>query len=149
MRAHSHGTFSSSRDSLNEYAATDHGRKFLSDAIKHYKGQVLVFDHPTRSVSPFINGLVLARRRAGTSGSVDIIAHSRGGLVVRWWLEVLGDSLAGANVRGGSRGGTAPRYDVGAGTASYLFSNSKRYWPYAFGRVCAMAWSCGAVMNPL
>jgi hypothetical protein len=94
-----HGTFSSSRNSLNEYAATAEGRKFLHDALARYKGQVLVFDHPTLSVSPFINGLDLARSMAGTTGEIDVIAHSRGGVVTRWWLDVLGDGLPGAQVR--------------------------------------------------
>jgi hypothetical protein len=30
---------------------------------------------------------------AGSSGQIDVIAHSRGGLVVRWWLEAFGSSL--------------------------------------------------------
>lgn len=94
-----HGTFSSAKNSLNEYAATPEGRKFLHDALTRYKGQVLVFDHPTLSVSPFINGLDLARGLAGTTGEIDVIAHSRGGVVTRWWLDVLGDGLPGANVR--------------------------------------------------
>jgi hypothetical protein len=94
-----HGTFSSSKNSLGEYAATAHGQKFLSDALKAYQGQVLVFDHPTLSVSPFLNALDLARSLQGSTGSIDVIAHSRGGVLVRWWLEVLGDGLSGAKVR--------------------------------------------------
>ena len=72
---------------------------FLSDALKAYRGQVLVFDHPTLSVSPFLNALDLGRRLAGTTGWPDVIAHSRGGLVTQWWLEVFGDALAGTQVR--------------------------------------------------
>lgn len=94
-----HGTFSSSANTLSEYASTEHGVKFILDALKSYKGQVLVFDHPTLSVSPFLNGLDLARALSGTTGEVDVIAHSRGGLVVRWWLEVLGASLQAKRVR--------------------------------------------------
>ena len=94
-----HGTFSSSKNSLNEYAATEDGKKFMHDALVRYNGQVLVFDHPTLSVSPFINGLDLARSLSGISGDVDVIAHSRGGVVTRWWLDVLGDRLPGAKVR--------------------------------------------------
>ena len=94
-----HGTFSSSANTLSEYAATPHGQAFLRDALKRYKGQVLVFDHPTLSVSPFINGIDLARSMAGTAGTLDVVAHSRGGVAVRWWLDVLGDTLGGATVR--------------------------------------------------
>jgi hypothetical protein len=94
-----HGTFVGSASTLGEYAATLDGRKFLSDALKRYKGQVLVFDHPTLSVSPFLNALELSRALAGTTGELDVIAHSRGGVVVRWWLDVLGESVANAKVR--------------------------------------------------
>jgi hypothetical protein len=94
-----HGTFSSATNVLSELGATESGAQFLSDALKQYKGQVLVFDHPTLSVSPFLNALDLARRLAGITGQLDIIAHSRGGLVTQWWLEVFGETLAGANVR--------------------------------------------------
>lgn len=94
-----HGTFSSSDNSLGEYAATDAGQRFLNDALKHYNGQVLVFDHPTLSVSPFLNALDLSRALAGSTGEIDVIAHSRGGLVVRWWLEIFGATLPGAKVR--------------------------------------------------
>jgi hypothetical protein len=94
-----HGTFSNAQNSLDEYAATEVGAAFLSDAITRYDGQVFVFDHPTLSVSPFINALDLARALAGTTGTLDVIAHSRGGVVVRWWLDVFGDTLNGATVR--------------------------------------------------
>ena len=94
-----HGTFSNAQNSLDEYAATEEGTAFLTDALERYKGQVFVFDHPTLSVSPFINALDLARAMAGTTGQLDVIAHSRGGVVVRWWLDVFGDMLPGATVR--------------------------------------------------
>ena len=94
-----HGTFSSSANVLGEFAARPEGAQYLHDALKTYKGQVLVFDHPTLSVSPFLNALDLGRRLAGTTGGLDVIAHSRGGLVTQWWLEVFGDALAGAQVR--------------------------------------------------
>jgi hypothetical protein len=40
-----------------------------------------------------INALELGRLFANASGQIDVIAHSRGGLVVRWWLEAFGKSL--------------------------------------------------------
>lgn len=94
-----HGTFSSSQHVLSEFAATPEGTAFLTDALKTYDGQVLVFDHATLSVSPVLNALDLGRRLAGTTGTLDVIAHSRGGLVTQWWLEVFGDALGGATVR--------------------------------------------------
>src|SRR5688500_9736228 len=94
-----HGTFSNAQNSLDEYAATEAGSAFLTDALERYNGQVLVFDHPTLSVSPFINALDLARTMAGTTGELDVIAHSRGGVVTRWWLDVFGEMLPGTTVR--------------------------------------------------
>jgi hypothetical protein len=94
-----HGTFSSAGQVLGEFSATDEGRAFLSDALAAYDGQVIVFDHPTLSVSPVLNALDLARRLAGTTGALDVIAHSRGGLVTQWWLEVFGGTVADATVR--------------------------------------------------
>lgn len=94
-----HGTFSSSANMLGECAATPAGRAFLSDALAKYKGQVLMFDHPTLSVSPWLNALDLSRRLAGITGELDIVAHSRGGLVTQWSLEVFGEALSGSKVR--------------------------------------------------
>jgi pimeloyl-ACP methyl ester carboxylesterase len=81
-----HGIFSNNDHLLSELTATDHGRKFLAQASKHYD-QILAFDHPTLTVGPLLNALDLARAFAGSQAQVDIIAHSRGGLVTRWWLE--------------------------------------------------------------
>src|SRR5208283_5185534 len=58
----------------------------LGRAAKHYD-QILAFDHPTLSVSPMLNALDLARRLDGSKADIDVVCHSRGGLVTRWWLE--------------------------------------------------------------
>lgn len=55
--------------------------------------QVLLFEHPTLSVPPWLNALDLARAFQGADVDVDVVCHSRGGLVVRWWLEVLAPAL--------------------------------------------------------
>jgi len=89
-----HGTFSNADNMVNEFK---NGRalRFLNrvtrGATKY--NRVLFFDHPTLSVSPVMNALELGRAMAGTQGQLDVIAHSRGGLVVRWWLEAFGNSL--------------------------------------------------------
>jgi len=91
-----HGMFVSAASLLEEFtAAGAPGRRLLERATagKRYD-RVLFFDHPTLSVSPMINALELGRAMAGSSGTIDVIAHSRGGLVVRWWLEAFGGSLA-------------------------------------------------------
>lgn len=90
-----HGTFSNAENMLNEFKQ---GRalRFLNRATRGASkyDQVLFFDHPTLSVSPVMNALELGRVMARSRGQVDVIAHSRGGLVVRWWLEAFGSSLA-------------------------------------------------------
>ena len=91
-----HGTFSNADNMLAEFtAAGGRGLQLLNrvmDGPKSYDN-VLFFDHPTLSVSPVINALELGRVFAGSSGQIDVVAHSRGGLVVRWWLEAFGNSL--------------------------------------------------------
>jgi hypothetical protein len=83
-----HGTFSKGDALVEGLNSTADGAKFLVDASRHYD-QVLSFEHPTLSVSPILNALDLARALAGTTAPIDVVCHSRGGLVVRWWLEVL------------------------------------------------------------
>lgn len=84
-----HGTFSNNDHFLDEFKATLHGQQFLGRAQQHYS-QVLAFDHPTLAIGPLLNAVELTRLLAGSAHNVDVIAHSRGGLVTRWWLEVLG-----------------------------------------------------------
>jgi pimeloyl-ACP methyl ester carboxylesterase len=90
-----HGTFSNAENMLAEFAATKDGQRFLDAAMigaKRYDN-VVFFDHATLAVSPIVNALELGRLLANASGQIDVIAHSRGGLVVRWWLEAFGKSL--------------------------------------------------------
>jgi len=93
-----HGTFSNAENMLGEFKATNDGRNFLNAAMtgaKPYKN-VVFFEHATLAVGPMINALELGRFFANASGQIDVIAHSRGGLVVRWWLEAFGKSLSTA-----------------------------------------------------
>ena len=83
-----HGTFSNCEGLLSSIRTTETGRQYLATAAEHYD-QVLAFNHPTLSVSPFFNALQLSRAFADSHAEVDIVCHSRGGLVVRWWLETL------------------------------------------------------------
>jgi len=80
-----HGTFSKSDMFTEELGAIPSGEELLARAEAQYK-RVLVFDHPTLSVSPWINALDLERALANVTGEIDVICHSRGGLVVAWWL---------------------------------------------------------------
>ena len=60
----------------------------MARAFGNYQ-QVLAFNHPTLSVSPLLSAAALRQHFRGNEANVDVICHSRGGLVVRWWLEVL------------------------------------------------------------
>ena len=90
-----HGTFSNAENMLNEFKLGPRALRFLNRATRGAAkyDRVLFFDHPTLSVSPVMNALELGRAMSGSKGQVDVIAHSRGGLVVRWWLEAFGSSL--------------------------------------------------------
>jgi hypothetical protein len=85
-----HGTFSNCEHLLEEIGGTPRGRNLLGRTFgsKKYQ-QVLAFNHPTLSVSPILNAAALAQHFRSSGAEVDVICHSRGGLVVRWWLEVL------------------------------------------------------------
>ena len=83
-----HGTFSTGDTLVREIRTTESGRRFLERAAARYD-EVLAFDHPTLSVPPLLNALDLARAFAGSRARVDVVAHSRGGIVARWWLEAL------------------------------------------------------------
>ena len=85
-----HGTFSHCDNLLDEITGTAEGKSLLERVFSSGKyAQVLAFNHPTLSVSPILNAAALAHHFRGSDANVDVICHSRGGLVVRWWLEVL------------------------------------------------------------
>jgi pimeloyl-ACP methyl ester carboxylesterase len=102
-----HGTFGKSEMYLDELAATPEGRDFLAAARKRYDA-ILAFEHPTLSVSPWINALDLEAATANVAAKLDVVAHSRGGLVVAWWLRngarrvdnvvLVGSPLAGTSL---------------------------------------------------
>ncbi len=85
-----HGTFSKTEALVDGIHASDGGSAFLQAAFAHYD-EVLSFDHPTVSVNPYLNAVDLKRAFEGSEAEVDVICHSRGGLVTRWWAEVLND----------------------------------------------------------
>jgi pimeloyl-ACP methyl ester carboxylesterase len=109
-----HGAFSNSNHLVDELRATAGGVAFLNRAAAHYN-QVLAFNHPTLSVSPVLNALDLKRLFQEAKAQVDVVCHSRGGLVARWWCEVLsggcvprrvvfvGAPLAGTSLAAASR----------------------------------------------
>jgi pimeloyl-ACP methyl ester carboxylesterase len=81
-----HGTFSKSDMFQDELGAIAEGRALLGRVEQKYNGSVFAFDHPTLAVSPWINALDLEGALINVTGDIDVICHSRGGLVVAWWL---------------------------------------------------------------
>ncbi|MFY9974446.1 MAG: hypothetical protein WAK53_09335, partial [Chromatiaceae bacterium] len=78
---------SESESFFNGFEENPKGLEFIDWARGHY-AHVLTFDHPTLSVSPVLNARTLALLLSDTQADIDVIGHSRGGLVTRWWLEV-------------------------------------------------------------
>jgi pimeloyl-ACP methyl ester carboxylesterase len=86
-----HGTFSKTEALItNGLQKSTIGAKLLADAEKKYD-LVLAFDHPTLSVSPMLNAFDLAALLRPAPASIDIVCHSRGGLVARWFCEAYAD----------------------------------------------------------
>jgi hypothetical protein len=83
-----HGTFSNCDHLVAELLSGPKGQQFLAQARTVYD-RVLTFDHATLSVSPVMNAVDLARLFGGSKNTVDVVAHSRGGLIARWWIESL------------------------------------------------------------
>lgn len=83
-----HGTFSKSEAILTQLKSIPEGLQFLTKARQEYDA-LLTFEHPTLSGSPFINAVDLARAFDGSAANIDVVCHSRGGLVTRWWFENL------------------------------------------------------------
>jgi pimeloyl-ACP methyl ester carboxylesterase len=95
-----HGTFSHSEAILKQLIQPGNaaGQELLSNALRHYD-QVLAFNHRTLSVSPMLNARELALRLRGSEAEVDVICHSRGGLVARWFAEVFDPPRPGRDRR--------------------------------------------------
>lgn len=85
-----HGTFSNTDNLRNGIANSGMADAFWEWADDRYD-QVAAYDHPTLSVSPMINAHALARHVGASEAAIDVVTHSRGGLVTRWWLEAFGD----------------------------------------------------------
>ena len=78
-----HGTNSQSHTGLGGIPAAT-----LQQLHNLYGGRVFAFDHPTLSVEPTVNAMWLAQHLPpGVDFTLDIICHSRGGLVSRLLAE--------------------------------------------------------------
>lgn len=89
-----HGTFSRSEAILEQLKSGKAGQELIERVCNDYD-LVLTFEHPTLSVSPVLNAVDLAALFGDSRADIDVISHSRGGLVTRWWLEVLCPHYAG------------------------------------------------------
>lgn len=81
-----HGTFSNNDTTLKHMLDTNNGGVFLTKALSHYD-QVIGYDHRTLGVSPMLNARELALLFENSQAEIDIVCHSRGGLVARWFVE--------------------------------------------------------------
>ncbi|MEM6993331.1 MAG: hypothetical protein AAF721_22655 [Myxococcota bacterium] len=97
-----HGTFSESAKLLSDALGRDEA--FLDDARARYD-RIVAFNYGTLSRSAMANAMVLARRFGGSDAEIDVICHSQGGLVTRWWLEAFEPQLL-ARTRVAFVGGT-------------------------------------------
>jgi pimeloyl-ACP methyl ester carboxylesterase len=86
-----HGTFGKSAHLFEEIQQAPGDPALLNRATTKPAAynQILAFDHPTLSVSPIVDAIDLRTAFALSKAEVDIVCHSRGGLVSRWWMEVL------------------------------------------------------------
>ena len=90
-----HGTFSSTvgcYGALGNNKDDNWGKKLLRSAFKHYDA-VIGFDHATLSQSPLENAQYLLDQLEAVNWAeppvFDVVAHSRGGLVIRSLIELL------------------------------------------------------------
>lgn len=133
-----HGTFSNGDHFVNSLMATPHGKAFLTDAAAKYGGNVFTFDHPTLAVGPLFNAVDLARTLTDSTAKIDIVSHSRGGLVTRWWCEAFdpqGQRCEKAVVVGSPLAGTGLAAPPNLRNAIRLLTNVGN----ALGKVAGMA----------
>lgn len=85
-----HGTFSRARSAFAKLteALPGTGVTVFDELYQRYEGRVLAFDHPTLHTAPEADaGWLRGRLPPGTRAVVDVLAHSRGGLVARCLAE--------------------------------------------------------------
>ena len=120
-----HGTFSRGDMYFEELNATPEGQAFLADCEARYDA-VVTFDHPTLALSPWLNALDLATATADWPGPIDVICHSRGGLVVSWWLLIASPPVKRVVFVGSPLEGTSLAAPAGLKRALDLLGNYAR-----------------------
>lgn len=90
-----HGTFSTADSAFGALPAAT-----LQALANRYGNRVFAFDHPSLSVTPRDNADWLLRHLPGAAGlEMDIVCHSRGGLVSRCVAAAAADPVAAAKMR--------------------------------------------------
>ena len=82
-----HGTFSNTDMWARELQATPEGQDLLAQWEARYDC-ILAFNHGTLSVGAWSNAIDLKRALRAVSAPIDVVCHSRGGLVVSWLLRL-------------------------------------------------------------
>lgn len=86
-----HGTFSNTDNIIG--ALQEKNPAFVKWALDEYEGRVLAYDYPTLSQQALASALGLHRLVGQrVEGPIDVVSHSQGGLVTRYWLELLDPS---------------------------------------------------------
>lgn len=83
-----HGTFSKSQALVDGIAGSSEAKAFWRWAKERYDA-ILFLNHHTLRPTPVANAMELARLFDGRDLTIHAVGHSRGCLVLRWWLEAL------------------------------------------------------------
>jgi hypothetical protein len=117
-----HGTFSSTHSGFFSLP-----RPTVEELVRRYEGRVFGFDHHTLSATPEENVAEFAARMPGsTSLDVDIVSHSRGGLVSRCFANELGSAPPGLTVNKAVFVGT-PNHGTKLANADHMINFIDRY----------------------
>lgn len=76
-----HGTFATTGGSFGALSGAGSGAGGWGRVREAYRDRIFALQHRTLSESPVANALTLARALRGVSGPVDLLTHSRGGIV--------------------------------------------------------------------
>jgi hypothetical protein len=131
-----HGTFSRTHLAFGQLP-----RDYVEALFRHYEGRVFAFDHPFLSEDPAANARWLVSHvPADAAMTVDIVCHSRGGLVSRVLSEKRAELPGSERLQVGKvvlvgvpNAGTALADPEHVGTLFDVFTNLINFVPDSFG----------------
>ena len=150
-----HGTFSRTHLAFGQLP-----KDYVEALYRHYEGRVFAFDHPFLSEDPADNARWLVSQMPADAGlTVDIVCHSRGGLVSRVLSEKRSELSADGRLQvakivlvGVPNAGTALADPDHIGKLLDVFTNLINFLPDSFGAPaltvlveCAKAVAVGAL----